>query len=92
MSIYEVRVWDAAELALMPPAPYLLSPSEAKQPKPTNADRIRAMTDEELATYIAKLCKPEGACSPSCRGCGYVRTCDDAWLDWLKQEESHDTD
>lgn len=51
----------------------------------TNADRIRAMTDEKLAEWIAKhnersaVCPNFGAhdCQASCKKC---------WLDWLKQE------
>lgn len=53
---------------------------EVLKPKPvTNADRIRAMSDEELAQWLA----------------GYVLNITDgrhlndakaAWLDWLKQE------
>lgn len=50
----------------------------------TNADRIRAMTDEELAEMMAR------------GGCGYCKIhdycfsqkdidCDKAWLDWLKR-------
>ena len=38
----------------------------------TNADRIRAMTDEELAYFMANI--------EPCR--------ESAWLDWLKQEVS----
>ena len=42
----------------------------------TNADRIRATTDKELAKIITGECLPEGA---KCNGrCG---TC---WLDWLR--------
>lgn len=37
---------------------------------PTNADRIRSMTDEELAYFMANI--------EPCR--------ESAWLDWLKQE------
>ena len=56
---------------------------EVLKPKPlTNADRIRSMTDEELAVKIEELCqytllqiktyaKPNGR---------------EEWLDWLKQE------
>lgn len=43
----------------------------------TNADRIRAMTDEELAEWI----------SCNCVGDGYGNEAED-WLDWLKQEVS----
>ena len=51
----------------------------------TNADRIRTMSDEELAEWLAKhnersaVCPNFGAhdCQASCRKC---------WLDWLKEE------
>ena len=47
---------------------------EPPQPK-TNADRIRAMTDEELADWLSYICDayytPYGG-----------------WIDWLKQEIS----
>lgn len=47
----------------------------------TNADKIRAMTDEELAHYFSEQ---PGACPgrPGCSG----KNCYDCWLDWLKQE------
>ena len=51
----------------------------------TNADRIRAMTDEELAELFwiradCKLCpNKETHCSDDCRK---------HWLDWLRQEVS----
>ena len=55
-----------------------------KSAKQTNADRIRAMSDEEMAAWFEELhdrntCPEFGAwdCNPSCKKC---------WLDWLKQE------
>jgi hypothetical protein len=49
----------------------------------TNADRIRAMTDEELAKFEATLgCHPL-ASKDMCRG---VNQCSVCWLEWLKQE------
>ena len=42
----------------------------------TNADRIRAMTDEELAEWI----------SSNCVGDGYGNSTAE-WLEWLKMEE-----
>lgn len=70
--------------------PYLDYPKERK--KLTNADKIRQMSDEELAALFAPTDKglkpcPEGAKYPkSCEhGCG------NCWLDWLKREvESND--
>lgn len=47
-------------------------------PKPTtNADRIRAMTDEELAHFMARVCPPGGKCNEdgNCFACR---------RDWLK--------
>lgn len=50
--------------------------------KTTNADRIRAMSDEDLAILLSGM---------SCRRCpvdctdGYM-SCSDYWLDWLKEE------
>jgi hypothetical protein len=49
------------------------------QQKPqTNADRIRAMSDEELAVFFHKrpLCPKPKQCEYDCSRC---------WLEWLKQ-------
>lgn len=55
-----------------------------RPPIATNVDRIRAMTDEELAEWLSDMhdavtCPNGGAidCNPSCKRC---------WLNWLKQE------
>ena len=44
----------------------------------TNADRIRAMSDEELAEFISSCGCPDHArnCADSCKDCT---------MDWLKQ-------
>ena len=50
----------------------------------TNADRIRSMTGEELAVWRAS-----GQCPTYHYHGDYdcmSRTCEDCWLDWLKQE------
>ena len=49
---------------------------------PTNADRIRSMTDEELAECLgveidACTGKPFYECSGNCKEC---------WLEWLRKE------
>ena len=65
------------------------------KPKPiTNADRIRAMTDEELSSFldIATVC----VCFPCTRDINNLKhfnnckhengTCEKEWLEWLKGE------
>jgi len=49
------------------------------KPKRTNADRIRAMTDEELAEKMSGL----ESFALTCGG-GWPP---EKWLDWLRQEE-----
>lgn len=53
----------------------------------TNADRIRAMTDEELAELIDRetdSCAPTGDCEKMSRDC---KAC---WLEWLQQTAEGD--
>lgn len=49
-----------------------------KTSQTTKADRIRALTDEELAKLIQVECPPTGidACAETCTAC---------WLRWLQQ-------
>lgn len=51
----------------------------------TNADKIRAMSDEELAEYMEEITDPD--CPPEH---GYMLCkegkCKQCWLDWLRQE------
>ena len=51
----------------------------------TNADRIRAMTDEELAKWITD--HAECPC-PECVGKCTPGPCEDVWLGWLKEAAS----
>jgi hypothetical protein len=49
------------------------------EPKPiTNADRIRAMSDEELSEFLDDVRDDWG--------CSYYPHFVEDWLDWLKQE------
>ena len=52
----------------------------------TNADRIRRMSDEELAKMLNDGCPP---------GRSYIRcgrdNCIDCWLGWLRQPAEEDT-
>ena len=61
--------------------------ANAKPQKPTNGDRIRAMTDEELARFVTKedLCELTCGSSIPCDG-----RCEAKMLDWLKQEAKNE--
>ena len=51
----------------------------------TNGDRIRNMTDEELAEYIIVVWDKDDYCDTApekCKG----RTCQQCRLEWLKKE------
>ena len=55
------------------------NPSTNEDTKPqTNADRIRAMSDEELAEFVSNCGCPDHA-----RNC--IASCTDCTLKWLKQ-------
>lgn len=55
-------------------------------PKPTtNADRIRGMSDEELAEWLAAYNERSVIC-PNFGAHDCQATCYQCWLDWLKQE------
>lgn len=61
--------------------------NEDKQPQ-TNADRIRAMSDEELAELLSD---DERACPPRHRNCRkHITECGGCWLEWLKQPVRED--
>lgn len=59
----------------------------------TNADKIRAMSDEELAYTISEIasnCERNTECNQSCGGCDeYFCEAPDC-LKWLKQEATND--
>ena len=50
----------------------------------TNADRIRSMTDEELAEFLESHTNCFGNDLTCKKFCG--RGCTEAWLMWLRQE------
>lgn len=55
-----------------------------RKPHPANADKLRAMSDEELAEFCVWMCPPGSneilACEPE------RKLCYECWLDWLRQE------
>lgn len=54
-------------------------------PRPlTNADRIRSMTDEELAEFLFHAWNNAAWCSE--KDCPDEESCFPCWLNWLKQE------
>lgn len=59
---------------------------QATPPK-TNADRIRAMSDEELSSWINDHADCNCRCEAWKDGCmDSDSTCMAAWLEWLKEE------
>lgn len=61
----------------------------AKPPKQTNADKIRAMTDEELAEFMGEVEEFNGCPAHGERNC--TAECTKCWLEWLKQEKTDDS-
>lgn len=53
--------------------------------KQTNADRIRAMTDEELSRWLGDMIYPECVCCPAAKN-WWCEDCYETWQVWLKQE------
>ena len=63
-------------------------------PKPTpqtNADRIRAMSDEELVDFLGeyRFCD---ICDEGCEACAYHGDCNKRLLEWLKQPAKEDAE
>lgn len=59
---------------------------------PTNADRIRAMTDEELSKFLCDF-RAGSAGEHHCAGCKaeeYCRTGHNGMIDWLQQPAKED--
>ena len=62
----------------------------------TNADRIRAMSNEELATFISEIadeCERNTECNQHCYGCDIEYCVRESCLKWLQQpakEDDHD--
>lgn len=72
---------------------YCFACDNGNQFKPmTNADRIRAMTDEELAEF---MCHNVSNGTVNCAFCAAAEFCSmghNGWLYWLKEEAKGDTD
>ena len=59
-----------------------------KPPVITNADRIRGMSDEELAELLDEGCRIHGKCPNEAWDGGTEpnTSCRDCWLEWLKSQ------
>ena len=66
--------------------------SVCKQPQKakTNADRIRSMTDEELADWLGVYCNGQTAQEVGKPCVGGMGSCEACWLEWLKQEAAEE--
>ena len=66
-----------------------------KDRKPTNADRIRSMSDEELARMLASGCHETRECptifDPIYPYDEVVESCEKCWLNWLNEEVKDET-
>ena len=61
--------------------------------KMTNADCIRAMSDEELATFISEIadeCERNTECNQHCYGCDIEYCVRESCLKWLQQTAEDD--
>ena len=71
---------------------YVRERAKSLSQKPTNADRLRAMTDEELATVFAYESCPDGKylecdeCKMGLYDGDIDKACISCWLGWLTQE------
>ena len=62
--------------------------SHVSQSKFTNADRIRAMSDEEIANFLCNVGDCDRRCPAKNGDCIFSNsTCRSTWLEWLKKEQ-----
>ena len=80
--IYKVGVVYGNVLERKKPIVFFFERNGNEEKSQTNADRIRSMSDEELADLINReigYCAPTGDCEKTSNDC---KAC---WLDWLQQ-------
>lgn len=79
-----VTVWTMNALKLEGHADPLGEPGPCGVPCFTNGDKIRAMTDEELASWLidTDVCPQKNRSTPYC----LQNKCDQCWMVWLRQE------
>ena len=69
-------------------------PHGVKADKPTNADRIRAMNDEELSKFLCEFrsCDPDGHPCSGCKAESYCRAGHNGMEDWLQKPADGEED
>lgn len=55
-------------------------------PKRTNTDRIRSMSDEELAEFLCGICSEYEDCCFNCVANDYCKYGHTGYIDWLQSE------
>lgn len=67
---------------------------EPFMPPMTNADRIRTMSDEQLAKFLCEFLFCDNAFHPcnNCKGEPYCREGHNGMIDWLQKPAGEDTD
>lgn len=58
----------------------------------TNADRIRSMSDEDLAEFMCHNVSNGKVNCAFCAAAEFCRTGHNGWLDWLKEEAKGEND
>lgn len=67
--------------------PPITACSQFKEKSQTNADRLRAMSDAEIADFLCDIGECDRRCPAKIGDCIFSDSnCRSAWLDWLKQE------
>ena len=61
-------------------------------PVPTNADRIRAMSDEELVEFIKNIKVRAALCKAVGNNDAFEELCSAEWLQRPAEEDKHETD
>lgn len=71
--------------------PRITACSHFSQSKQTNADRIRSMSDAEIADFLCDIGECDRRCPAKIGDCFFSDSaCRSAWRDWLKQEVKDD--
>ena len=82
------RFWKALDMAIA-----ALREQEGKDTNaPTNADRIRAMSDEELAEFIKHIKVRAALCKAVKNNDAFEELCSAEWLQRPVEEDKHETD